>query len=122
MFKKFVRKTKRLSSVDWFRSQYIDSFLVYGSLADVMPKAKKLLLLHEKRETWRVHIGEGRVAFCSRCAAETIWLTGNEAAHLADMSERRIFRLIENEKVHFQETKEGALLICSKSLEAITAG
>ena len=91
-------------------------FWVNGSVADVMPKAKKYLLLHERKETWRIRIGKKRSNFCELCEAEVEWLTSAEAAKMSGRSEREVFRLVENGQVHFAETEIGALMICSRSL------
>ncbi len=82
-----------------------------------MPKAKKIFLLHERRETWRVRFGKTRREFCGQCQKETIWLTVAEAARVSDLSERAIFRFAEDEKIHFKETDSGLLLVCGSSLE-----
>ena len=88
-------------------------------LNDVMAKAKKIFLLHERRETWRVRVKSKTCGFCPQCEAETVWLTGTQATRFSGLTEREIFRLTENARVHFQENDEGLLLICRKSLEKI---
>ena len=87
-----------------------------------MTKAKKILLLHERRETWRVRFDKNRRAFCRRCAAETVWLTGAQAARLSGLTEREIFRLADSGKTHFAETGSGLLLICETSLKTFCDG
>lgn len=84
-----------------------------------MSKAKKIFLLHERRETWRVRLEKMRRAFCEQCREETIWLTGAKAALIFDLSEREIFHLAENERIHFTESDSKLLLVCERSLESV---
>jgi hypothetical protein len=96
---------------------------VKAILSDVMPKAKKIFLLHERRETWRVRIAGKTRGFCLQCEAETVWLSGAEAAQFAGLTEREIFRLAETDsKIHFRENEAGILLVCEKSLPETGAG
>lgn len=84
-----------------------------------MPKAKKILLLQEKRETWRVRFVTGRRGFCPACETDTIWLNKSEAARFSSLTGRENFRLTENAQIHFRENDAGILLFCRKSLEKI---
>ena len=43
-------------------------------------------------------------------------ITPDEAAKLAGMSSRSLYRLVEAESIHFTETHDGSLLICLNSL------
>jgi len=43
-------------------------------------------------------------------------ITPNEAAKLAGISSRSVYRLVEAESIHFTETRDGSLLICLNSL------
>ena len=79
-----------------------------------MAKAKKLFLLHEKRETWRVRIHRKmRYAMCPECQKEVAWLTCAEAAGNLGLTEREVFRLAEQGEIHSAESDEGRLLVCS---------
>lgn len=62
--------------------------------------------------------GGARFGRCAACGAETEELTTAEAAAVSRTTEREIFRLVEAGRVHFEETREGALLICAESLAA----
>jgi hypothetical protein len=55
-------------------------------------------------------------AFCADCQAEVRWLVPEEAMVLAEISLRKVFRLIENGNFHFLESAEGFLLVCAESL------
>jgi excisionase family DNA binding protein len=59
-----------------------------------------------------------RVVFarCEECAARVQWLTPDEAAVMAHISVRTVYRWVESRKVHFTETPEGLLLVCRNSL------
>ena len=87
-----------------------------------MAKAKKLFLLHEKRETWRMRIDRRRNAMCPECQQEVNWLTGAVAAKVSDLSEREVFRLAESGKIHFAESQAGSLVVCQRSLSEKRCG
>jgi len=91
---------------------------VLGSLADEMSKAKKLFLVRERRETWRVRLEKNRLGFCDRCATETVWLTVAEAAEIAGITDREISQLADTAKIHHMESDSGAFMICDRSLES----
>ena len=50
------------------------------------------------------------------CSAEVRLVTPEEAARLAGVSVREIYRRVEAGRVHFIETGQGVLLICIESL------
>lgn len=54
-------------------------------------------------------------AWCPQCSATVPMLTPEEAAALAQVTTRTIYRLAEAGELHFTETLEGALLICLSS-------
>ena len=54
--------------------------------------------------------------WCAACAAEVRMLTVDEAAAVARTSSRMIYRLVEDNQLHFTETPEGRLFICLNSL------
>ena len=58
----------------------------------------------------------GRIAWCSSCSRYVEMLSVDEAALLANVSSRTIFRWAESGVLHSSETLEGLLLICPKSL------
>lgn len=53
---------------------------------------------------------------CEFCRADVKMIGLDQAAGIATISQREIFRLVENGLLHFAETAEGALLICLESL------
>src|SRR5882724_3626163 len=56
------------------------------------------------------------VSWCGRCGQWTKMITVDEAATIAGVSSRTIYRWADCEKLHFTETCEGRLLICSDSI------
>ncbi len=54
--------------------------------------------------------------FCDCCGADVRWLFPEEAMFLAEVSLRRIFRLVEAREIHFLENPQGFLLVCAESL------
>lgn len=63
---------------------------------------------------------ESRQGFCVDCQTLTSFVTVDEAAALRDTTARKIFRLVEAGKVHFEETADGRLFVCLPSLSGKT--
>ena len=55
-------------------------------------------------------------AWCDACRAQTQMLNPEEAAAIAAVTPRTIYRWVESGKLHFTESPDGALLICLNSL------
>lgn len=55
-------------------------------------------------------------AWCEGCLAEVEMITPNEAARLAGVSTRTIYRWIEEERLHFVEEHGAPPIICAESL------
>lgn len=53
--------------------------------------------------------------WCKRCGEELPMLTPEAAAALAGVTARAIYRCVESGELHFIDTCDGALLICSGS-------
>jgi hypothetical protein len=56
------------------------------------------------------------VDWCAACGAQVEMVTVDQAAILAHVDARTIFRRVEAETLHFSETAEGSLRICPNSL------
>jgi hypothetical protein len=54
--------------------------------------------------------------FCPTCPSPTPLIAPDEAAVLAGVSTRTIYRWVEAEQLHYSETPEGRLLVCPNSL------
>ena len=61
-------------------------------------------------------------AWCAECGDQVQMLTPDQAATIAGLSSRIIYRWIEARRIHFTETGEGQLLICQSSLPALIEG
>ena len=82
-----------------------------------MAKAKKLFLLRERRETWRLRINRRhRREMCPQCKQEVDWLTIDEAELLS--SELNVSGFAEAGSVHLGEMESGLLLVCGRSFRA----
>lgn len=55
-------------------------------------------------------------AWCPKCGESVSMVTADEAGIVTGVSTRAIYRWVEDGKLHFTETAEGFLLICSNSL------
>ena len=51
-------------------------------------------------------------AWCAACRAQTQMLNPEEAAAIAAVTPRTIYRWVEAGKLHFTESPEGKLLVC----------
>ncbi len=71
-------------------------------------------------ETERVLVIRGarraRVVWCAACSAQVKMVTPEQAALVARVSARTIYRWVEAERLHFSETPDGWLLVCLNSL------
>jgi len=55
-------------------------------------------------------------AFCRFCGGQAAMLTPEEAALLAGVGVRAIYRAIEEGRIHFLENASGALVVCLESI------
>jgi len=56
------------------------------------------------------------VSWCPECNQRVKMITVDEAASIAGVTSRTMYRWTDSEKLHFTETTEGRLLICRESL------
>lgn len=54
--------------------------------------------------------------WCNRCARQVQLVTADAAAELTGVTTRVIFQRVEAGSIHFIETQDGLLLICTASL------
>lgn len=76
--------------------------------AKITIETERILRIREREFERRVN--------CDQCAETVVLLTVDEAARIAQVSSRAIYRLVEAGKIHFIETNEALLLICFNSL------
>ena len=74
---------------------------------EITVETHRLLVIRRRRGSVR--------GWCGRCLAEVEMITPNEAALLASVSSRTIYRWIEEAKLHFSEELSGSLLVCVDS-------
>ena len=55
-------------------------------------------------------------SWCAQCSEKTAMVTADQAAVVAGVNSRTIYRWVEEGKLHFTETPHGLLLICLSSL------
>jgi hypothetical protein len=71
-------------------------------------------------ETDQVFVIRGRrppdQGWCRQCAESVRLVTTSQAASLVQVSSRLIYYWVATEKLHFDETADGLLLICLNSL------
>jgi len=71
-------------------------------------------------ETWKqtvVRKGRPRAFWCHVCEVGTEMFTPDEIARFAKITTREIYRRVENNTFHFVETPDGALFVCSNSIQ-----
>lgn len=83
-----------------------------------MGKKKTTTITRETHEVLIFRRTAGRPVrlWCAGCAAEVEMLTPEEAALLAGVSTRTIYRRADAGQVHFSESPEGFLLVCPNSV------
>jgi hypothetical protein len=54
---------------------------------------------------------------CERCGKDVLLLTAEAAAAAQNVSTREIYRWVDANKLHFQESSGGTVFICSESLK-----
>ena len=53
---------------------------------------------------------------CAECGEQSQMVSVDDAASIAGLSARAVYRMVETGQVHFSETTEGSLLVCLNSL------
>ena len=85
-----------------------------------MAKTRKTEKTVEIHEFYIVRSASGSLpALCGACAAgDAIMVAPEQAAALAHVPARTIFRWVEAGMVHYQEQSNGSITVCLKSLPA----
>jgi hypothetical protein len=83
-----------------------------------MKEKKRLEIVWETHEITTISFKRGASApvLCRTCNAETLHLTVSEAASVLKFSELAVFRRVETNQIHSNETAAGTLLVCGNSL------
>lgn len=58
------------------------------------------------------------VAWCEGCTSLVAMITVDEAAAIASVSSLAVYRQVESGRLHFAETPEGQLFVCTHSLHS----
>jgi excisionase family DNA binding protein len=78
-----------------------------------MSKFRKTVTTIETREVLVVRLtAQMQAPLCAACTDEVGMLTPREAAHLVGVSQRTVYRWVEDERIHFAETADGDLFVC----------
>lgn len=82
-----------------------------------MKITRKRELIIECERSVTIKFGTASIErFCRRCADKGHFITVEEAAILRQTTAREIFRLIETNKIHFDEGADSLLIVCLASL------
>ena len=79
-------------------------------------------LISNRWSSWRNVAGRGwfrlrGTAACPKCLAETRMISPQEASALTGLSLREIYQRVEAGSLHFIETQQGQLYICTNSID-----
>jgi hypothetical protein len=61
-------------------------------------------------------------AWCTRCQREVEMIGPEQAAAVAGVTARTIYRCVESGRVHFVETAKELILVCRRSLSNLSPG
>jgi hypothetical protein len=92
----------------------------HGSDGKVVGETKRRIEITVERRRLIVQSGRsvsGTAAWCAACGGRVRMLSPDEAALVAGITLRTIFRRVEGGQVHFTETAEGQLLICPNTTD-----
>jgi hypothetical protein len=59
---------------------------------------------------------QAATTWCQGCREQVLMVTADEAATIGNVSSRTIYRRVESGELHYAETAEGRLLVCSNSI------
>ena len=76
---------------------------------EITVEKRRLIVLRRQRPS--VH------DWCADCGEQVAMLTPDQAATIASVSSRMIYRRVEAGEMHYLETPEGHLLVCANSIE-----
>jgi hypothetical protein len=78
--------------------------------------SKKTEIVVERDQIIVVRKKTGPMQACGSCEARSPMVTLDEAASIAGVTARAIYRNVEEGRLHFLETDKGGLLICLTSI------
>lgn len=79
---------------------------------------RRTVITFEELERCFYHLpnSEPVLAVCDECRQEVSWLTPNQVVALTGLTLREVFRRIEADTLHFNESAPGLMHICPNSL------
>ena len=80
---------------------------------------RRTVITFEKleRSYYRLPDSEPIVAFCYQCRQDVSWLTPTQATAITGLTLREVFRRIEANALHFNESTPGLIHVCPNSLD-----
>ena len=80
-------------------------------------KTRRMEVTIETDEIWIIRRpSSGLVAWCSACGRQTTMITPDEAALLAELDAREVYRQAVTGLIHYNETSGGHMVVCSNSI------
>ena len=84
-----------------------------------MRKKRKTEIHFEIEEAVAIRTRTVLIAYCQQCRKQSRMIAANEAAVMARLSARDIYRLVESGHLHFTEDQGGLLYVCAESLQRL---
>ena len=81
-----------------------------------MTTTRRMKITIETERLLVMRRGMSLFSFCASCGDEVRMVTIDQAAMLARLTAREIYREVEAGMLHFLETTDGSLLVCFRSL------
>jgi len=81
-----------------------------------MTKTRRVRITIQTERLLVMSHGRSLYSLCAACGDEVRMVTIDQAATLARLSSREIYREVEAGMLHFIETTEGSVLVCFNSL------
>jgi hypothetical protein len=84
-----------------------------------MKKKRKTEIHFEIEEAFAIRTHTVLIAYCHECRRQSRMIAANEAAFVARLSAREIYRFVETGRLHFTEDRGGLLYVCTDSLKRL---
>ena len=82
-----------------------------------MKRRKKTEIIVERDQVLVIRKLDHRARrWCAECGEQVLMVSVDDAASIAGLTSRAVYRQVETGQVHFSETTDGSLLICLNSL------
>jgi hypothetical protein len=84
-----------------------------------MKKKRRTEIHLEIEEAIAIRTHTVLIAYCQNCRRQARMIAANEAAVVARLSAREIYRFVEAGRLHFTEDQGGLLYVCTDSLQQL---